>query len=69
MVNAAMKLKDAYSLERSYDKPGQCIKKQRHHFADKDSYSQCYGFPGVMYECKSWTIENAECWKTDTFKL
>ena len=26
------------------DKPGQCIKKQRHHFADKGPYSQSYGF-------------------------
>ena len=27
-----------------YDKHRQCIKKQRHHFADKGSYSQKYGF-------------------------
>ena len=26
------------------DKPRQCIKKQRHHFADKGPYSQSYGF-------------------------
>ena len=25
---------------KSYDKPRQCIKKQRHHFTDKDPYSQ-----------------------------
>ena len=31
-------------LERQADKPRQCIKKQRHHFADKDLYSQSYGF-------------------------
>ena len=30
--------------KKSYDKPRQCIKKQRHHFADKDPYSQTYGF-------------------------
>ena len=30
MVTAAMKLKDSYSLEESYDKPRQYIKKQRH---------------------------------------
>ena len=35
MVTAAMKLKDAYSLEESYDQPGQHIKKQRHYFANK----------------------------------
>ena len=41
---AAMELKDAGSLEKSYDKPRQCIKRQRHHFADKDLCSQSYGF-------------------------
>ena len=32
--------------KKSYDKPRQCIKKQRCHFADKGPYSQCYGFSG-----------------------
>ena len=26
-------------------------------------------FPVVMYRCKSWTIKEAECWRTDAFKL
>ena len=30
--------------KKSYDKPGKCIKKQRHHFADKGPSSQRYGF-------------------------
>ena len=30
--------------KKSYDKPRPCIKKQRHHFADKGLYSQSYGF-------------------------
>ena len=30
--------------EKSYDKPRQHIKKQRHHFADKGPSSQSYGF-------------------------
>jgi len=30
--------------KKSYDQPRQCIKKQRHHFADKGLYSQSYGF-------------------------
>ena len=30
-----MKLKDTCSLEESYDKPSQYIKKQKHHFAEK----------------------------------
>ena len=34
MVTAAMKLKDAYSLEEKYDQPRQHIQKQRHYFAN-----------------------------------
>ena len=44
MVTAAMKLKDACTLEESYVKPRQRNKKQRLHFGDKDPYSQRYGF-------------------------
>ena len=44
MVTAAMKLKDTYSLEESYDQRRQHIKKQRHYFANKSPSSQGYGF-------------------------
>ena len=40
MVTAAMKLKDACSLERKLEQTRQHIKKQRHHFADKGPYSK-----------------------------
>ena len=30
--------------KKSFDKPRQSIKKQRHHFIDKGPYSQCFGF-------------------------
>ena len=30
--------------KKSYDKPRQCIKNQRHHLATKVPYSQSYGF-------------------------
>ena len=51
--------------KKSYDKTRQCIKKQRHHFADKGLSSQIYGFYSivftvVMYGCESWTIKKAE---------
>ena len=36
--------KDACSLEESYDKPRQCIKKQRYYFDAKSLYTQSYGF-------------------------
>ena len=44
MVIAAMKLKDAYSLEGDYDQPKQHIEKQRHYFANKGPSSQGYCF-------------------------
>ena len=41
--------------KKSYDKPRQYIKKQRHHFPDKGVV-----FPVVMYGCESWAIKKAE---------
>ena len=60
MVIAAMKLKDAYSLEESYDQPRQHIKNQRHHFANKGPSSQGYGFSNSHVGCESWTVKTAE---------
>ena len=76
MVSAAMKLTLA-SWKKSYDKPRQCIKKQRHHFADKGLCSQSYGFSigshvciqPHMYGCESWNIKKAEHQGIDTFEL
>ena len=59
-----MKLKDACSLEESYDKPQQHIIKQIHYFADKGLYSQSYGFSSShvwMLELDlkgEWALEN-----------
>ena len=44
MVTAAIKLKDACSLKKSYNQPRQHIKKQRHYFVNKGPSSQGYGF-------------------------
>ena len=46
--------------KKSYDKTRQRVKKQRHYFASKGTYSQSYGFPVVMYECESGTTKKAE---------
>ena len=43
MVTTAMKLKVA-PWKKSYDKPRQHIKKQRHYFANKGLSNQSYGF-------------------------
>ena len=55
--------------KESYSKHRQCIKKQRHHFADKGPNSQSMVFPVVMYRHEIWTMKKAECWKIDTFEL
>ena len=54
---------------KSYDKPRQHIKKQRHYFANKGPSSQGYGFSIVMYGCESWTIIKAEHQRIDAFEL
>ena len=43
MVAVAMKLKTLLG-KKSYEKPRQHIKKQRHYFINKGPYSQSYGF-------------------------
>ena len=60
MVTAAMKLKDTGFLEESYDKPRQCIKKQRYHFASKGLYSQSYGFSSSHVQM--WELDHKEDW-------
>ena len=45
--------------KKSYDKPRQHIKKQRHHFADKALVKAMF-FPVAMYRCKNWTIKQTE---------
>ena len=56
--------------QKSYDKPRQRIKNQRHHFADKGQYSQSNGFSSShvwMWELdhkkvEHWRIEAFEVW-------
>ena len=57
------------SWKKSYDKPRQCIKKQKNHFVDKVPYSQSYGFSSGLYRWESWTIKKPEHRRTDAFKL
>ena len=53
--------------KKSFDKPRQYIKKQRHYFPDKGASSQNCDFS--MYGCKCWTIKKAEHWRIDAFEL
>ena len=45
---------------KSYDKPRQLIKKQRHHFANKGLYSQSYGFSNS--HVWMWELDYKESW-------
>ena len=54
-----MKLKDT-AWKKSYDKPREWIKNQRHHFADKVPYSQSYGFSSS--HVWMWELDCRECW-------
>ena len=64
-----MKLKDACSLEKNYDKPKQHIERQRHHFADKGPRSQSYNFSSSHVWMWELGVKKAEHWRTDAFKL
>ena len=59
-VTAAKKLKDACSLEKTYDQPRQHIKKQRHYVANKGSSSQGYGFSSS--HVWMWELDYKESW-------
>ena len=44
--------------KKSYDKPRQCVRKQRHHFAHKGLYSQSYGFSSSHVQM--WEMDHKE---------
>ena len=60
MMTAAIKLKDAYSLEEKYGQPRQHIKKQRHYFANKGPSSQLCGFSSS--HVWMWELDHKESW-------
>ena len=60
IVIVAMKSKDAYSLEGSYDQPRQHIKKQRHYFASEGPSGQSYGISSS--HVWMWELDYEESW-------
>ena len=64
MVTAAMKLKDAYSLEKSYDQPRWQLKSRDITLPTKVHLVKAMVFPVVMYGCESWTVKKAEYQRT-----
>ena len=63
-----LKLKDAVPWKKSSDKLRQCIKKQRHYFANKCPSSQRYGFSSSLYQLshkestRIWELDHKESW-------
>ena len=47
-------------MKRTYDKPGQSIKRKRHYFANKGLSSQSYGFPSS--HVWMWELDHKESW-------
>ena len=60
MLTAAMKLKDACSLKKSYDQPRQHIKTKDITLPTNMRLLKAMVFPVVMHGCESWTIKKAE---------
>ena len=70
MVIAAMKLKDAYSLERKLLTNLDSIFKSRDiTLPTKVRLVKAMVFPVVMYEYESWTVKKAEHQRIDAFEL
>ena len=69
MVIAAMKLKDAYSLEGKLWPLDSMLKIRDITLPTKVRLVKAMVFPVVMYGCDSWTVMKAECWRIDAFEL
>ena len=53
--------------KKSYDKPRQNIKKQRHYFANKDPSSQSYGFSSS--HVRIWELDYKESWVAKNWRF
>ena len=60
MVTAAMKLKDAYSLEEVMTNLDSIFKSRDITLPTKVRLVKAIVFPVVMYGCESWTVKKAE---------
>ena len=68
MVTAAMKLKDACSLGKSYDQLS-ILKSRDITLLTKVCLAKPMVFPVVMNGCESWTTKKVEHWRTEAFAL
>ena len=68
MMTAAMKLKDAYSLEVMTNLDS-ILKSRDITLPTKIRLDKAMVFPVVMYACESWTVKKAECRRIDAFEV
>ena len=70
MVTTAMKLKDAWLLERkAMTNLDRILKSKDITLPTKVHLVKAMVFPVVMYGCKSWTMKKAERRRIDSFEL
>ena len=69
MVIAAMKLKDAYSLEGVMTNLDSVLKSRDITLPTKVRLVKAMVFPVVMYGCETWTVKKAESRRTDALEL
>ena len=69
MVIAAMKLKDASSLEGNLTDLDSILRSRDITLPTKVHLVKAMVFPVVMYGCESWTVKKAECLRIDAFEL
>ena len=69
MVIAAMKLKDACSLEGVITNLDSILKSRDITLPTKVHLVKAMVFPVVTYGCESWTVKKAECRRIDAFEL
>ena len=69
MVIAAMKLKDAYSVEEVMTNLDSIFKSRDITLPTKVHLVKAMVFPVVTCGCESWTIKKAECQRIDAFEL
>ena len=69
MVTAAMKLKDACSLEEKLCNLDSILKCRDTPLPTKVCLVKAMAFPVVMYGCERWTIKKAEHQRIDAFEL
>ena len=69
MVTAAMKLKDACSLEEKLTNLDSILKSRDTTLPTKVHLVKAMVFPVVMCGCESWTVKKAEHRRIDAFEL